>query len=42
MIDLKLKITKAQHRIKLIAVFSFFYESPRGLSICDLFAKFSP
>ena len=30
-----------QHRIKLIAWLKPIYESPRGLSICDLFAKFS-
>ncbi len=30
-----------QHRIKLIAWLKPTYESPRGLSICDLFANFS-
>ena len=29
-----------QHRIKLIAWLKPTYESPRGLSICDLFANF--
>lgn len=29
-----------QHRVKLIAGFSPTYESPNGLSICDLFANF--
>ena len=30
-----------QHRIKLIAWLKLTYESPCGLSICDLFANFS-
>jgi len=35
------KSTRSQQRIKLIAWYELTYESPRGLSICYLFANFS-